>query len=81
MTPTEIHDGIALVREEVEHVREALDRTDAVLGVADSTLLHAEEAIAASRRIAPIVLGVAAVVAVGVVAVLVLRRRKARDEG
>ena len=66
-------------RYELDRVREALDRTDAVLGVADDALEKAETAIVTGRRWAPYVaigLGVAA----AVVVVLVVWRRRGGDE-
>lgn len=76
------HHQVVDLRSELDRVREALDRTDVVLGVADDALLRAESGIVVSRRIAPYValgLGVAAVAIVGVA---IWRRRKAsRGEG
>jgi hypothetical protein len=47
-----------------------------VLGVTDDALARAEEAIAATRRVAPVVLTVLGVAAVAVATVLVLRARR-----
>lgn len=72
------HGHVADLRHELDRVRGALDRTDAVLGVTDDALARAEEAIEASRRIAPVVLTVLGVTAVAVAAVLLLRSRRRR---
>ena len=72
------HSHVADLQEELAKARVALDRTDAVLAVADDGLARAEEAIVAGRRWAP-VLGIAlGVVVVGVVAVAIIRRRRAQ---
>ena len=63
------------LRHELDKVRDALDRTDAVLAIADETLMRAEVAIIQSRRLAPVVLGVVVLLAVGVTAVIVIKRR------
>lgn len=76
------HSHVVDLRGELDRVREALDRTDAVLGVADGALLRAETGIAATRRVAPYVavgVGVAAVIVVGVV-IWSARRRSRRVE-
>ena len=72
---------VADLREELGRVRAALDRTDAVLGVADDTLERAEVAIKTSRTWGPIVLAVlgAAVIGAGVVIVMRKRRHSAED--
>ena len=69
------------LRDELGRVRAALDRTDAVLGVADETLERAESAIKTSRTWGPIVLAVlgAAVIGAGVVIVMRKRRHSAED--
>lgn len=73
------HHHVADVRHELDNVRQALDRTDAVLGVADDALLRAESGIATSRHLAPYVL-VGLGVAVGVVvAIGIVRRRRRRS--
>jgi ABC-type uncharacterized transport system substrate-binding protein len=64
------------LRGELGKVRGALDRTDAVLAIADDTLSRAEDVIVQSRRWAPVVLGVIALVAVGAAAAVVIRRRR-----
>ncbi len=64
------------LRGELGKVRGALDRTDAVLAIADDTLSRAEDVIVQSRRWAPVVLGVIALVAVGAGAAVVIRRRR-----
>lgn len=66
-------------RHELDRVREALDRTDAVLGVADGALEKAESAIVTGRHWAPYVAIGIGVAAVAVVALVVWRRR-GRDE-
>ena len=63
------------LREELGRVRAALDRADAVLGVADETLERAEVAIKSSRTWGPIVLAVLGAAVVGVGVVIVMRRR------
>ena len=63
------------LRHELDKVRDALDRTDAVLAIADETLMRAEGAIIQSRRWAPVVLGVVGLLAVGVTVAIVIRRR------
>ena len=63
------------LRHGLDKVRDALDRTDAVLAIADETLLRAEGAIVKSRRWAPVVLGVVGLLAVGVTVAIVIRRR------
>lgn len=76
------HAHVLDLRGELDRVREALDRTDAVLGVADDALQRAESGIVTSRRVAPYVaIGIAGV-AVVVVALAVWRRsmRKNADE-
>ena len=69
------------LREDLSRVRSALDRTDAVLGVANETLERAEIAIKSGRRWGPLVLTVlgAAVLGAGVV-ILMSRRRQAMNE-
>lgn len=64
------------LREELDKVRTALDRTDAVLGVADETLARAEEVVKTSRRWAPVALAVTGAVVAGVVVAIVLSRRR-----
>ena len=64
------------LREELDRVRTALDRTDAVLGVADQTLHRAEEVVKSGRRWGPIALAVTAAVVAGVVVAVVLRNRR-----
>ncbi|PHX61469.1 MAG: hypothetical protein CK552_00375 [Actinobacteria bacterium] len=64
------------LRHELDKVRDALDRTDAVLAIADETLTRAEEAIVQSRRWAPVLVGVVGLVAVGVAAAIISRRRR-----
>jgi hypothetical protein len=68
------------LRFELDRVRDALDRTDAVLGVADEALVKAEAAITQGRRWAPVA-GVAVGVAlVGVAVIIVIRRRRRRAQ-
>ncbi len=76
------HAHVVDLRGELGRVREALDRTDAVLGVADDAFVRAESGIVATRRIAPIAavaLGVAALAVIGV-SVWAMRRRAHRQE-
>ena len=49
-------ENIVALRSELTKVRETLDRTDSILGVADDTLARAETAIVQSRRWAPVAL-------------------------
>jgi hypothetical protein len=74
------HGHVTDLRHELDRVRGALDRTDAVLGVTDDARARAENVIEASRRVAPVVLTVLGVAAVAVAAVLVLRARQRRDD-
>lgn len=74
------HEHVVDLRHELERVRGALDRTDAVLGVTDDALERAEHAIETSRRLSPYVLTVVGVAAVGVAAYLVWRSRRQRDD-
>lgn len=74
------HGHVADLRHELGRVRDALDRTDAVLGVTDDALVRAEHAIETSRRIAPVVLVVVGVAAVAVVAAVVWRTRQRRSD-
>ncbi|MSO27934.1 MAG: hypothetical protein EXQ60_07755 [Candidatus Nanopelagicales bacterium] len=64
------------LRHELDKVRVALDRTDAVLAIADETLTRAEEAIVQTRRWAPVLVGGVGLVAVGVAAAIIIRRRQ-----
>ena len=74
------HDRVTDLRGELDRVRDALDRTDAVLGVTDDALEKAEAAIVTTRRVTPyVVVGVGVAVAVVVVALL-WRRRRGHDE-
>ena len=74
------HGHVTDLRHELDRVRDALDRTDAVLGVTDDALARAEEAIEASRRIAPVVAAVLGVTVVAVATILVLRSRRRRED-
>jgi hypothetical protein len=67
-----VHD----LRHELDRARDALDRTDAVLAVADDTLGKAEVAIVQGRRWAPMLAVAAGVVVVGVVAFAIMKRRR-----
>ncbi len=73
------HGHVTDLRHELGRVREALDRTDAVLGVTDEALVRAEHAIETSRRMAPVVISVVGVAVAAVAVVLVWRARR-RDE-
>jgi len=74
------HEHVTDLRHELGRVREALDRTDAVLGITDEALERAEHAIESSRRVAPVVLAVVGVAAIAVTAAIVWRSRRQRDE-
>ena len=75
------HGHVTDLRHELDKVRDALDRTDAVLGVTDEALDKAESAIVTSRHVAPYLAVGVAVVAVAVVALVLWRRRAhAREE-
>ena len=71
---------VADLREELGRFRAVLDRTDAVLGVADETLERAESAIKTSRTWAPIVLGVLGAAVIGAGVVIVMRKRSHASE-
>ncbi|GDX32310.1 hypothetical protein LBMAG15_12440 [Actinomycetes bacterium] len=64
------------LRHELDIVRGALDRTDAVLAIADETLTRAEDVIVQTRRWAPVLLGVLGLVAAGAAAAIVIHRRR-----
>ena len=49
------HGHVTDLRHELDKVRDALDRTDAVLGVTDEALVKAESAIVTTRHWAPYV--------------------------
>ena len=68
-------ENIVALRSELTKVRETLDRTDSILGVADDTLARAETAIVQSRRWAPVALAALGAVVIGVAVVVVLKRR------
>jgi hypothetical protein len=71
------------LRGELGRARVILDRTDAVLASADSTLDRVQTAVVVGRRWAPVVAAVAGVVAVGVatlVVVAIVNRRRARRD-
>lgn len=74
------HGHVTDLRHELGRVRDALDRTDAVLGVTDDALVRAEHAIETSRRVAPVVFAVVGVAAVAVVAAVVWRSRQRRSD-
>jgi hypothetical protein len=65
---------------EIDRVREALDRTDAVLGAPDDAFGKAESAIVTGRRWAPYLAVAVGVTFVAVAAFVMLRRRKHRDD-
>ncbi|MDO8309975.1 MAG: hypothetical protein Q7V58_16680 [Actinomycetota bacterium] len=67
------------LRTELDRARVALDRTDAVLAVADGTLERAEAAIVSSRRWGPVLAVALGVAVVGAVAFIVIRRRSQRE--
>jgi cysteine synthase len=74
------HGHVTDLRHELGRVRDALDRTDAVLSVTDDALVRAEHAIETSRRVAPVLLVVAGVAAMAVVAAVVWRARQRRTD-
>lgn len=74
------HEHVVDLRHELGRVRDALDRTDAVLGVTDDALERAEHAIETSRRISPYVLSAVGVVAIGAAAYLIWRSRRRAEE-
>ena len=67
------------LRTELDRARVALDRTDAVLAVADGTLERAEAAITSGRRWGPVLAVVLGAAVVGAVAFIVIRRRSRRE--
>ncbi|MHB1067393.1 MAG: hypothetical protein ACYC2Z_08210 [Candidatus Nanopelagicales bacterium] len=67
------------LRTELDRARVALDRTDAVLAVADGTLERAEAAIASGRRWGPVLAVALGAAVVGAVAFIVIRRRSRRE--
>ena len=69
------HGRVADLQLEIDRVREALDRTDAMLGVTDEAFGKAESAIATGRHWAPYVALAIAVAGVAIGAIIVLRRR------
>jgi hypothetical protein len=74
------HGHVTDLRSELDRVRDALDRTDAVLGVTDEALEKAESAIVSTRHATPYVLVGLAVATVAVAAIVVLRRRRRRTD-
>lgn len=73
-----VREGLGRLRGALEQTETVLDVADDVLGKADVVLESAAEALENSKRWAPrvaIVLGVAAVAAIGVVVVMRLRKR------
>lgn len=74
------HAHVTDLRHELDRVRDVLDRTDAVLGVTDETLVRAEQAIATSRRVGPYVAVGVAMIAAAVVGYAVWRRRRQSAE-
>lgn len=74
------HGHVTDLRHELDRVREALDRTDAVLGVTDDALEKAEAAIVTGRRLSPYVAVRVGVAVVAVVAIVVWRRRRRSAE-
>lgn len=70
------HGHVTDLRHELVKVRDALDRTDAVLGVTDDALVKAESAIVSTRHWVPyIALGIG-IVTVAVVGAVVWRKRR-----
>jgi hypothetical protein len=74
------HGHVSDLRHELDRVRDALDRTDAVLGVTDDAFVKAESAIVATRRVAPIVVIGIGIAAITIAAVIVWRRRQRSDD-
>jgi hypothetical protein len=75
------HGHVTDLRHELDRVREALDRTDAVLEVTDDAFAKAETAITTSRRWAPTVAVGVGIAAVAVIAFVVWRRRQRSGAG
>lgn len=73
------HEQVEKLRSDVASMREALDRTDKALAGTDEALLVAERTVEATRRYAPIIGVAIGVTVVGVVAFVVIRRRRARQ--
>lgn len=77
-----VRDGLGRLRGALEQTETVLDVADEVLGKADVVLESAAEALETSRHWAPrvaVVIGVAAVAALGVIVVVRLRRRHNDD--
>jgi hypothetical protein len=74
------HGHVTDLRHELDKVRDALDRTDAVLGVTDDAFVRAESAIVGTRHWAPYVALGIGLVTVAVVGVVVWRRRRSSAE-
>ncbi len=74
------HGHVTDLRHELDKVRDALDRTDAVLGVTDEALVKAESAIVTTRHWAPYVAVGIGIVIVAVVGVVVWRKRRRGSE-
>ena len=68
------HGHVTDLRHELDRVRDALDRTDAVLAVTDDTLVKAESAIESTRRATPFLLVGLGLAVVGVAAIVLWRR-------
>lgn len=76
-TLIEGQDRIELVRTELGRAREVMDRVDTGLGIAEEILENTEKVIEASRRVLPVVVVVAGVVAIGIAAGVYFSRRAA----
>ena len=74
------HGHVTDLRHELDRVRDALDRTDAVLAVTDDTLVKAESAIESTRRATPYLAVGVGIAVVAVVAIVVWRRRQRRSQ-
>jgi hypothetical protein len=74
------HGHVTDLRHELDKVRDALDRTDAVLGVTDEALVKAESAIVNTRHWAPYVALGIGIMTVAVVGVVVWRKRRSASE-
>lgn len=77
-----VRDGLGRLRSALDQTEAVLDVADDVLERADEVLVHTADALESSRRWMPrvvLVLGVAAVAAVGVIVVMRLRHRDDED--
>jgi len=78
----DLREGLGRVRGVIEQADSVLTVADEMLGKADEIILQASDAIEESKRWAPrvaLVVAVVAVAAIGTVVVLRMRRRKDED--